>query len=101
MEDWPGEEEAAGRGEGSTGPAKWMGYGKVRNRARRRDTGTGKREEPKEIGNVQLSVPKRSNVKISFRVMQPGVAVAVQWAPVRRCRSAYRSQENSHKLFHS
>lgn len=49
MEDWPGEEEAAGRGGGSTGPAKWMGYGKVRNRVRRRDTGTGKREEPRDM----------------------------------------------------
>lgn len=63
--------------------------------------GTGKREEPTEICNVQLSVPKRSYVKISFCVMQPEVVVAVQWVSVRRFHSAYRSQENSHKLFHS
>lgn len=36
-------------GGGSIGPAKWMGYGKVRNRARRWDMGTGKREEPTDM----------------------------------------------------
>lgn len=46
-------------------------------RVRRQDTGTSKREEPIGICDVELSVPKWSNLKISLCIIQPEVVAVL------------------------